>query len=92
MIYNVFNEDLLTQCTEPKFKEQHIELAPLPTIINEEEEYEIEEIRKHWKQGKEVQYLVHWKGYGNEYDQWIAEIGLSHAREAIEDYWARCSS
>jgi len=26
-----------------------MELVPLPTIINEEEEYEIEEVRKHWK-------------------------------------------
>ena len=47
MIYNVFNKDILTQCVEPKFKEQHEELAPPPTIINEEEEYEIEEVRKH---------------------------------------------
>ena len=45
MIYNVFNEDLLTQCMEPKFKEQHEEPAPPPTIINKEEEYEIEKVR-----------------------------------------------
>jgi len=53
---------------EPKFKEQHEELAPPPTIINEEEKYEIEEVRKHRKQGREVQYLVHWKGYGDKHD------------------------
>jgi len=23
-----------------------------------------------------MQYLVHWKGYGDEHDQWIAETGL----------------
>jgi len=34
---------------EPKFKEQNEELAPPPTIINEEEEYEMEEVRKHRK-------------------------------------------
>ena len=49
MIHNVFNEDLLTRCVEPKFKGQHKEPAPLPTIINEEEEYEVEEVRKHRK-------------------------------------------
>jgi len=54
---------------EPKFKEQHEELASLPTIINEEEEYKVEEIRKHRKHGRETQYLVHWKGYGDEHDQ-----------------------
>ena len=67
MIHNVFNEDLLTRCMEPKFKGQHMEPASPPMIINEEE-YEIEEVRKHQKQGKEVQYLVHWKGYRDKYD------------------------
>ena len=49
MIYNVFNEDLLIQYMEPKFKGQHMEPASLSTIINEEEEYDIEEVRKHRK-------------------------------------------
>jgi len=69
MIYNVFNEDLLTQCVELKFKGQHKEPAPPLTIINEEEEYEVEEVRKHRKRGRGTQYLVHWKGYGDEHYQ-----------------------
>ena len=88
-IYNIFNEDLLTWCVEPKFKGQHEEPAPSPTIINEEEEYEVKEVRKHRKCGKGTQYLMHWKGYRDEHDQWIAEKGLLHAKEAIEDYWTR---
>ena len=86
MIHNIFNEDLLTRCVELRFKEQQKEPAPPPTIINEEEEYEVEEVRKHRKRGRGTQYLVHWKGYGNEHDQWIAETGLSHAKQVIEDY------
>jgi len=35
--------------------------------------------------------LVYWKGYGNKYDQWIAETGLPHTKEAIEDYWSMIS-
>ena len=77
---------------EPKFKEQHEEPVPPPMIINEEEKYEIEEVRKHRKRGRGTQYLVHWKDYRDEHDQWIAETGLPHAREAIEDYWTRCLS
>jgi len=50
MIYNVFNEDLLTRCMKLTFKKQHEEPAPPPMIINEEEEYEVEEVRKHRKQ------------------------------------------
>jgi len=47
MIYDVFNEDLLTRCKKPQYKNQHVDLAPLPDIINEEEKYKVEEIRKH---------------------------------------------
>jgi len=49
MIYNMFNEDLLTKCKEPQFKGQHMELVPLFTIINEEEEYEVKEVWKYRK-------------------------------------------
>jgi len=52
MIHNVFNKDLLTRCVEPKFKGQCEEPAPLSTIINEEEEYKVEKVRKHRKRGK----------------------------------------
>ncbi len=68
MIHNVFNEDLLTRCNKPQFKGQCVELAPPLTIINEEEKYEVEEVWKHRKQGRKIQYLVHWKGYGDKYD------------------------
>ena len=69
-----------------------MEPAPPPDIINKEEEYEGEEIRKHWKKGQRTQYLVHWKGYRNEHDQQITESGLPHIKEVIEDYWARILS
>ena len=46
-----------------------MEPAPLPDIINEEEEYEVKKIRKHQKKGWRTQYLVYWKGYENEHDQ-----------------------
>jgi len=69
MIHNMFNKDFLTQYIEPKFKGQHEELVLPPTIINEEEKYEVKEVRKHRKQGRVIQYLVHWKGYGDKHDQ-----------------------
>jgi len=69
MIHNIFNEDLLIRYVKPKFKGQHEDLAPLPTIINKEEKYEVEEVKKHRKQGKRMQYLVHWKEYRDGHDQ-----------------------
>jgi len=44
MIHDVFNEDLLTRCRELHYLGQHMESASPPTIINEEEEYEVEEV------------------------------------------------
>ena len=49
MIYNVFNEDLLTQCKKPHFKKQYIDPTPLSEIINKKEEYKVEEVRNHRK-------------------------------------------
>ena len=59
MIHNVFNEDLLIRCSEPHYKEQHMKPAPPPTIINEEEEYKVEEVWKYRKKSRGMQYLVH---------------------------------
>ena len=75
------------------FKEQHMDPASLPPeIINKEEEYEVKEVKNYRKQEHNTYFLVHQKGYGNEHDQWIAETGLPHTKEAIEDYWSRISS
>ena len=52
----------------------------------------MEEIRKHRKKKQRHQFLVHWKRYRDKHDQWIAESGLSYAKDMIKDYWARISS
>jgi len=44
MIYNMFNEDLLTRCNRLQFKEQHVEPVPPPIIVNEKEEYKVKEV------------------------------------------------
>jgi len=45
-----------------------MEPASIPDIINKEEEYVVEEIRNHRKQECGIQFLVHCKKYGNEYN------------------------
>ena len=55
----MFNKDLLTKYREPHYQGQYMELAPLPTIINKEEEYKVKKVQKHKKQDKEMQYLVY---------------------------------
>jgi len=68
MIHNMFNRNLLKRYRESQFKEQYIEPPPLPDIVNKKEEYKVEEVRNYRKQGYSIQFLVYWKGYGNEHD------------------------
>ena len=65
---------------EPNYQGQHKNPAPPRIIINEEEEYKVEEVQKHRTQGQGMQYLVYWKDYGDKHNQWIAESGLPHAK------------
>ena len=58
-------------------------------IIDKEEEYEVEEVQNHKKQRHNTQFLVHWKRYGNEHNQWIAETELPYIKEMIQDYWTK---
>ena len=53
IIHNMFNKDLLTRYRELYFKGQYMDPGPRPTIINEEEEYKVEEVRKYRKQEQE---------------------------------------
>jgi hypothetical protein len=60
---------------------------PLPEIIDDKEEYELEEVlaSKHTPQGKLV-YRVHWKGYPSSEDSWVRPADMTGAQEAIEDF------
>ncbi|KAF7763757.1 hypothetical protein Agabi119p4_8294 [Agaricus bisporus var. burnettii] len=46
-IHDVFHTSLLTKVRDPEFDSQNKPIPPPPDIINEEEEYEVEEIRGH---------------------------------------------
>jgi hypothetical protein len=64
-------------------------MPPPPDIVEEEEEYEIEEIHGHRRKGRGTQYLVHWKGYGNEDDTWLPRSSLGNAEELLSEYLKR---
>jgi hypothetical protein len=84
-IHNVFHSTLLTRTHAAEFDSQK-KLMPLPPDIIEEEEYKIEEICGHRRKGRGTQYLVHWKGYGNEDDTWLPWSSLGNAEELLSDY------
>ena len=59
---------------------------PAPVIIDEEEEWKVEEIlNKQQIRGKD-KYLVQWKGFTVESDTWEERENLGNTKEAIEEF------
>jgi len=84
-VHDIFHVDPLLP-----YKEMEAYSTPFthpPLIINSEEEYKIEAIldSRHKGRGRQLQYLVHWKGYPHSDDSWIAHKDL-HAPEHLEDF------
>ena len=71
-IHPVFHVDLLTLYKETTFHDANYTRPP-PDLINNEEEYEIEQILDSRVRGRNwwVQYLVKWVGYPNSDNQWL---------------------
>jgi len=82
----VFHVDLLTPYKETEFHGRNFE-RPLPDLIDGEEEYEVERIinSRRFGCGRQVQYLVHWKGYPEADDQWILWSDLN-APELLAEF------
>jgi hypothetical protein len=60
-------------------------LLPLPDL-DDEEEFEIEEVKDKAIIQGQTHYLVKWKGWPTEYNQWIADEDLENAKQAIQSY------
>ena len=87
-IHPVFHASLLTPYKENKIYRLNF-LEPPPDLIDEEEEYEIEQILKHGGTPKNCFYLIQWKGYTVEEDTWLKEADLEHAVDILNSYKKR---
>jgi transposase InsO family protein len=59
---------------------------PAPDFIDGAPEYEVERILDHRTWRKHLQYLVKWKGMGNERNQWLFAEDMIHCQELINEY------
>lgn len=90
-VHPVFHVSVLKRYMDPKgqFPQRHVE-PPLPLLINDALEYEVEQVldkRVIRTRGKPiVQYLVKWKGYQDHDNSWEPEENLEHARLMIKDF------
>ena len=84
-IHNVFHACLLSPYKETEeHRPNHTD--PPPDLIDGENEYEVEAILAHRKRGRQIQYLVKWKGYDLSNNTWEPEINLSNADEILSGY------
>ena len=88
-IHPVFHASLLTPYIEtdshgPNFSQ------PPPDVIEGENEYEVETIRKHRRFGrnKKLQYLLKWKGYPESDNTW-EPVEQLHAPQLLKEYHSR---
>ena len=51
--------------------------------LEDDQEWEIEEVKDKTKQKGETYYLVKWEGWPTEYNLWILERSIENAKEAI---------
>ncbi len=101
-IHPCFNEKLLTPYILPAFPNQEVPPPPPPDLINDEEEFEIEEILDsrprtiRGGRGKKsydvIDYFIKWKGWMREHNSWVCDSEMGNAQEAIEDYENRNDS
>ena len=88
-IHLVFHVDLLTPYKETAFHGANYTRPP-PDLINDEEEYEVEQILDSRTRGRNrrIQYLVKWVRYPNSDNQWLDADQLT-ADEAIREFKQR---
>ncbi|SJL13543.1 uncharacterized protein ARMOST_16987 [Armillaria ostoyae] len=95
-IHPHFNEKLLTPYVAPTFPNQEQPPPPPPDLIDNEEQWEIEEVldskprKVRGKHGQPsttvIDYFIKWKGWTCEHNSWVTEKEMGNAKEAIAEY------
>ena len=83
-IHDVFHIDLLLPYKETEAYGKLLTRPP-PVIDNGEEEYEVESILKSRLYGsrRQLQYLVHWRGYPHSDDSWVSHKDVTNAPDLV---------
>ena len=89
-LHPVFNVVKLLSAPENPIPGRKVEVPLPPTLVDETggEHYEIEQILDSRLRNHKLHFLVKWKGYGYEENQWIAEENLE-APELLQEFYQR---
>ncbi len=84
-IHPVFHMSLLEPYKRRK-GDTEVPALPLPELINDQPEWEVEKIlNRRIKKGK-LEYMVKWVGYPEEYNQWIPESDMEGLEEMRKQF------
>ena len=75
-----FNEEVYATQRKPQ--------PPPPEIIGDELEYEVQQILDARRHRNAIEYLVSWKGYSPEHNQWIKRHNV-HAKDLVATFYKR---
>ena len=82
----VFNKGLLRPFKPGTFPSQQVPPPPPPELIGDAEEWEVESVKDSRFSRRQLQYLVHWKGYDVSEDSWEPAKHLEHAPELVQAF------
>ena len=78
----------MTLFNEAAYATQHKPQPPPPEVVGDELKYEIQQILDTRKCQNTIEFLVSWKGYGPEHNQWIRKRDI-HAKDLVTAFY-RC--
>lgn len=87
-IHPVFHVSLLHSHRENTIPDR-LPIVPPITIVNGQEEYEVDKIMESRTYHGGLQYKIRWRGFGPSQDTWEPVEALDNAKEAIEAFHTR---
>lgn len=84
-VHPVFNVSLLRSFVEDVIAERPRPKASLPVIVDGQEEYKVERILDSRIRYRRLEYLVSWKGYGQDENSWTPALNV-HAPRIVRTF------
>lgn len=87
-VHPVFHVSILRKHNQDLIQQRR-HAQPPAIIIDNEEEWEVEQILDCRRRYNKKEYLVAWKGFGKEQNSWELELNLKHCKELVKDFNSR---
>jgi hypothetical protein len=84
--HNVFHVSLLRKYIDGG----RVQPPPLPEIVAGEPEYHVEKVLAHRLVGRNMEFLIKWKGYAQEHNSWEPAVAiLENCENLVNEYWSQ---